>query len=69
MSSNNDITDDSDDSTFPTFDELDGLLEPVGVGVAVVEDVRAERDPRWQDCVPGVVYVVDRVQHRLHRLK
>ena len=41
MSDNNDIADDSTFPFFPTFDELYGLLEPVGVGVAVVEDVRA----------------------------
>ena len=53
----------------PTFDEVDRLLEAVGVGVAVVEDVRAHRDARRQDGLPRAVDVVDRVQHRLHRLK
>ena len=56
----------------PTFYEFHGLFEPVGVGVAVVEDVGAERDPLGQDGLGlprRVVDVVYRVQHRLHRLK
>jgi hypothetical protein len=56
---------------YSTFNEVDGLLQTIGVLVAVIENVSAKPDALdpVSSAAHDVVHEVDGVQHRLQSLR